>query len=331
MRAMILAAGIGTRLLPLTSSCPKALVPLRGATMLEFWVERLYRCGFDAVFLNAYHHKDRLAFAVSERQWPIPVKVLNEPALLGTGGGIRSAAEHFGDESFAVINVDVVSDADLRLLYASHKLAGAEVSLLVHDWPAFNNVAVSEDGLVLGFGQEAQAIVERVNGVRLMAFTGIHFINPSALAGTAPGVPGDILDIYRTLIVRGVFPAAITQPGLLWREMGSVESYRNLTRELAEIKPGRLLPVKTGEHVSIHPDAVVHPESSLKGSVVAGRGTRICQGASLEDVILWDKVTIEKGATLKDCIVADGMTISGRHSGKIFVLREDAKTRRKTL
>lgn len=318
MRAMILAAGLGTRLLPLTNARPKALMPLRGATMLEYWVERLYRCGFDAVFLNAYHHKDRVALAVSEGQWPIPVKVLNETVLLGTGGGIRSAAEHIGDEPFAVINVDVVSDADLRLLYASHKVAGAEVSLLLHDWSAFNNVAVSEHGLVLGFGQEGQRIANRMSRVRLMAFTGIHFINPSALAGAAPGVPGDILDIYRTLIARGVFPAAVTQQGLLWREMGSVDSYRRLTRELARIEPGRLLPVKTGEHVSIHPDAVVHPDSSLKGSVVAGRGVRICEGASLEDVILWDEVTIERGAALKDCIVADGMIISGRHSGKIF-------------
>ncbi len=92
MRAMILAAGLGTRLLPLTNCRPKALAPLRGVTLLEFWIERLYRSGFDAVFLNAYHLKDRLAAAVSERQWPIPVTVLREPVLLGTGGGIRSAA-----------------------------------------------------------------------------------------------------------------------------------------------------------------------------------------------------------------------------------------------
>ena len=89
MRAMILAAGFGTRLLPLTNSRPKALVPLRGVTMLEFWIERLYRCGFEAAFLNAYHLKDRLSAAVSQRQWPIPVTVLSESVLLGTGGGIK--------------------------------------------------------------------------------------------------------------------------------------------------------------------------------------------------------------------------------------------------
>jgi mannose-1-phosphate guanylyltransferase len=315
---MILAAGLGTRLLPLTNCRPKALMSLRGVTLLEFWIERLYRYGFDAVFLNAYHLRDRLAAAVSEKQWPMPVKVLDEPVLLGTGGGIRSAAEHFADEPFAVINVDVISNADLNTLYERHKLAGAEVSLLLHDWPEFNNVAVSEDGSVLGFGREAEEIKKRGNGVRLMAFTGIHLISPSALAGSAAGVPADILNIYRKLIAQGAAPRAITQRGLFWREVGSVQSYGKVTGELARLDPGLLPPVRTGENISIHPEAVVHPDCILKGSIVAGQGVRICEGVSLEDVILWDDVRIDKGSSLKDCIVADGMSISGSHTGKIF-------------
>jgi len=318
MRAMILAAGLGTRLLPLTTCRPKALMSLRGVTLLEFWIQRLYRYGFGSVFLNAYHLKDRLAAAVSERQWPMPVEVLNEPVLLGTGGGIRSAAGHFADEPFAVINVDIISNVDLNTLYERHKLAGVEVSLLLHDWPEFNNVAVSEDGFVLGFGREAEEIKKRGNGVRLMAFTGIHFINPSALAGVAAGVTGDILNIYRRLIAQGASPMAITQRGLFWREVGSVQSYGKVTRELAQLDPGFLLPVKTGENISIDPGAVVHPDCSLKGSVVAGKGVRICEGVSLENVILWDDIRIEKGSSLKDCIVTDGMSISGSHTGKIF-------------
>ena len=325
---MILAAGLGTRLLPLTNFRPKALFPIRGITMLEFWIDRLCRFGFDAAFLNAYHLGEYLAATVLERQWPIPVSVLGEPVLLGTGGGIKSASRHFGDDPFVVINVDIISDAAMRSLYERHKLEGAEVSLLLHDWPEFNNVAVSGEGFVLGFGSEAEEIQEKVNGVRLMAFTGIHFINPSALADVAPGIPCDILSIYRKLISKGVYPRAITQENLFWREMGSVSSYMGVTGELARLAPGRLPPVKTGEYVSIGPEAVVHPDCCLKGSVVAGRGVRICEGVCLEDVILWDDVRIEEGSSLKDCIAADGVSISGRHTGKIFApdlpAREDA-------
>jgi mannose-1-phosphate guanylyltransferase len=318
MRAMILAAGLGTRLLPLTNSRPKALVCLRGVTLLEFWIDRLNRCGFNEVILNAYHLKDRIAEAVSAKQWPIPVKVLNEPVLLGTGGGIRAAAELFGEEPVAVINVDIISNIDLISLYERHKLSGAEVSLVLHDWPEFNNVAVNKEGSVLGFGHEAETAQMRGNGVRLLAFTGVHFINPSALAGTASGVPGDILNVYRGLIAKGAPPRALFQQDLFWREVGSVESYRKVTNELTQLKPDYLRPVPTGENISIHPEAIIHSGCSLKGSVVAGSGVRISEGVCLEDVILWNDIRIEKGSSLKNCIVADGMTISGSHTGKIF-------------
>jgi mannose-1-phosphate guanylyltransferase len=304
--------------MPLTTGRPKALVPLRGVTMLEFWIDRLYRLGFESVLLNAYHLAEDIVSTVTERQWPIPVSAIREPVLLGTGGGIRSALDHFDEDPFIVVNVDIISDADLPSLYEQHRRSGAEVSLLLHDWPEFNHVAVNEEGFVLAFGREAKEIRATDNGVRLMAFTGIHFINPSALADVAAGVPSDIIDIYRKLISRGVFPRAIMQENLFWREMGSVRSYIKVIGELALLDPGRLPPVKTGEYVSIGPETVVHPDCTLKGSIVAGRGVRICRGVSLQDVILWDDVRVEEGSSLKDCVVADGMSISGRHAGKIF-------------
>lgn len=318
MRAMILAAGFGTRLLPLTNCRPKALTPLRGVTMLEFWIERLFRCGFDEVFLNAFHFKERIGAAVCGKQWPGPVRVLNEPVLLGTGGGIRSAAQHAEGEPFAVVNVDVLSNADLGALYERHKLSGAGVSLLLHDWPEFNHVAVSKDGFILGFGREAQEIRRKDKSTRLLAFTGIHFIDPSAVADVACGAPCNIIEVYRRLIAKNDPPAALFQQDLFWREMGTVESYAKLTRELAGLGPGLFHPIKTGQAVTIHSEARINPDCRLAGSVAIGRGAVVCEGVSLENVILWDDVRVEKGSCLKDCIVADGMNICGSHTGKIF-------------
>ncbi|MDR3557424.1 MAG: NDP-sugar synthase [Syntrophobacteraceae bacterium] len=318
MRAMILAAGLGTRLLPLTNCRPKALTPLRTVTMLEFWIENLCRCGFEGVFLNAFHRQERIGAAVSKGRWPIPVKVLYERVILGTGGGIRSAAEQAGEEPFAVVNADILSDADLGALYELHRLSGARVSLLLHDWPEFNNVAVSKDGLVLGFGSEAKEILAKNETVRLMAFTGIHFINPSALAWVPLGAPCDIIQVYRELIARNEPIAALFQKDLFWREMGAPGSYAKLTMELAGLAPGRFDPIRTGEAVTIHPQARIHPGCRLEGSVAVGGGSVVCEGVSLENVILWDDVRIEKGSCLKECIVADGMNISGHHTGKVF-------------
>jgi mannose-1-phosphate guanylyltransferase len=319
MRAMILAAGLGTRLHPLTLIRPKVLMPLRGTHVLDFWIERLHLCGFRSVIINAYHLKEDLVAAVSRGKWPIPVQVLSEPVLLGTGGGIRTALESFGAEPLAVINGDIICDAPLDKLYRQHVRSGAEVSMLLHDWPEFNNVGVDENGSILGFGKEVEAIGNSQNGHRLLAFTGIHFINPSALRGFPAGVPRDILEIYRGLITRGVPPRALFYPSLFWREMGSIESYKRLTNELGVLAPGILPPLRTGEEICIHPEASVAPGSQLKGSVIAGRGARIAEGAHLEDVILWDNVRVDAGSYLKSCIVADGMRISGNHSGKVFV------------
>ncbi|MCE5334825.1 MAG: NDP-sugar synthase [Desulfobacteraceae bacterium] len=319
MRAMILAAGLGTRLHPLTSVRPKVLVPLLGVSMLRFWVERLHACGFEDVVLNAYHRKEHLADAVSRGDWPIPVEVLPESVLLGTGGGIRNALDSFGDETFVVINGDIVCDAPLAELAEEHRRSGAAVSLLMHDFPEFNNVAVGKDGAVLGFGREAEKMAAAGNGFRKMAFTGIHFINPAALADARKGVPGDILTVYRGLIAKGFPPVSLTCPNMFWREMGSIASYRALSAELTRLESGFLPPLPTGEAVLLHPEAVVEKDVGLSGVVVAGRGARIGAGARLENVIMWENVRIGPGSRLNDCIVADGMRVCGDHSGRVIV------------
>ncbi|MGC9194687.1 MAG: sugar phosphate nucleotidyltransferase [Syntrophobacteraceae bacterium] len=318
MRAMILAAGLGTRLLPLTNCRPKALVPLRTVTMLQFWIERLSQCGFESVCLNAFHRKQCLGAAVGLKKWPLPVKVLYEPLLLGTAGGIRLGAEHGGDTPLAVVNADVLSNADLGLLYQRHRLSGAGVSLLLHDCPQFNNVAVGIDGFVLGFGKEAKQICKKDHHIRLLAFTGIHFLNSSVLAGIPPGVACDIIQVYRELIAKNDPPAALFQQDLFWREMGSIQSYRKLTLELAKLPASFLAPIITGQTLTIARQARIHPSCRLEGSVVISPGVVAGEGVSLENVIIWDNVHIEKGSYLKNCIVTDGMKIFGRHTGKIF-------------
>jgi len=310
VRAMILAAGLGTRLLPLTRICPKVLVPVRGTPILDFWIQRLHRCGFEKAVLNAYHLKDKLVDAVSRKEWPIDVEVHCEPVLLGTGGGIRTAVELFEDEPFAVINGDIICDVPLNVLYSEHLRSGAEVSMLLHDWPAFNNVAVDSEGSVVGFGKDAEKVHSHRDGLRMLAFTGIHFVNPSALKEYPSGIPGDILSIYRNLIARGTPPRALFSPGLFWREMGSMESYMGLSAELGALERGSLPPFHTGYPACIHPEAVISRDVRMRGSVVVGRGVRIQERVCLENVIIWDNACVEAGSVLKDCVVADGLKVA---------------------
>lgn len=321
MRAMILAAGLGTRLLPLTNFRPKVLFPLRGVTMLDFWIERLHRSGFDRVVVNAFHLKEELGLTVSEKSRPIDVQVLYEPVLLGTGGGIRNALDALKDEPFVVINGDIVSDAPPDLLLKQHVESCAEVSLLLHDWSEFNNVAVDESGSILGFGKDLERLRQEGLQFRKLAFTGIHFISPSAIRPYSPG-PGDILTVYRRLIAAGKPPKALFHNGLFWREMGSISSYMGLNSELARLVPDFLPPLCTGREITIDPDASVAGDVELTGSVVIGRGVRIAKNARLENTILWDDVQIIEGAHLRNCIVSQGMKISGSHSDEVLVPEE---------
>lgn len=320
MRAMILAAGLGTRLRPLTLVRPKVLTPLAGAvTVLEYWVSSLHRAGFESVVINSFHLHEELVRTVRETDWPIPVEVLAEPVLLGTGGGLANALDHFRGEPFAAVNGDIVCRLPLGDLHREHATSGHPASLLLHDCPAFNNVAVDSRGFILGFGREAFQLAGA--GVRLLAFTGIHFIRPEILQDLPRGVPGDILTVYRRLIAEGRPPKALFSEGLYWREMGSLDAYRALTAELGKLPAGFLPPLATGRNVLAHPRASIEDGCRLTGVVTAGKGTRIMAGAEVENSILWDGVRVEPGARLRDCIVTDGVAVAGDHAGEIITGR----------
>ncbi|MHC1742107.1 MAG: sugar phosphate nucleotidyltransferase [Syntrophobacteraceae bacterium] len=319
MKAMILAAGLGTRLRPLSFIRPKVLTPLWGMTMLEYWMGRLAREGVEAVIVNAFHLSEPLVDGVKSRSWPIPVEVSLERELLGTGGGIRYALDFFGGECFLVINGDILCSMDLAAFYADHLDSGTLVSLVMHDCPEFNNVAVSQSGRILEFGKEARALAARSNDARLLAFTGIHCVRPEAFESLDIGKPGDILDVYRRLIARGEPPRAYLPASLVWREMGSLASYAVLHKELAVQPPDAYPPLVTGGAVRIHASSVVAEDVALSGYVVVGEGCRVGAGTVLEDVVLWDGVDVAEGSSLTRCIVGDGARVSGRHQDEVLV------------
>lgn len=319
MRAMILAAGLGTRLRPLTLVRPKVLVPVAGVPVLDFWVEQLHLAGFEAVIVNAFHLSEELAAEIRSRNWPIPVDVRVEPVLLGTGGGIANAADFFKGAPFVVINGDVICSVDWDAILDRYRSSNDPVCLLLHDCPKFNNVAVDEAGFILGFGKEAFEMKTTGRNVRLQAFSGIHFMVPEILADLPPGEPGDILTVYRKLIQAGKPPRALYSPGIFWREMGAVESYMDLHAEIPRFDEDFLPPLPTGRRIWIHERAHVAPGVILKGYVSIGAESIVMEGSELEDVIIWDRGTIGAGSRLCDCIVGDGAAVRGVHRKEVIV------------
>lgn len=177
MKALILAAGVGSRLRPLTDTTPKALIEIEGSTMLELVARRLKAAGVTELVVNAHHHAQKVAdFLRAKEGFGLRVEVSREDELLlDTGGGLKKASWFFDDSKpFLVHNVDVLSDIDLSALIAAHQAAGALATLAMHDRPSRRKLLFSRDGRLLGRATETPP-----PGTRALAFSGVYAVSPA--------------------------------------------------------------------------------------------------------------------------------------------------------
>jgi len=156
MKAMILAAGLGTRLRPLTDNIPKALVELNGRTLLEITIERLKSFGVTEIIVNVHHHAEKIAaFLKYKNNFAIRIELSREDTLLlDTGGGLKKAAWFFQDENsdepFLLHNVDVLTTTDFRQMLAAHKKSSALATLAVQERPSSRQLLFDQNNLLAG-------------------------------------------------------------------------------------------------------------------------------------------------------------------------------------
>jgi len=188
---MILAAGLGTRLRPLTNDRPKALVKVAGRTLLEITLERLRDAGVDAVIVNAHHFSDMVVeFLHGMKNSGMRIEVSVEADLLDTGGGLKKASWFFledgqSDEPFFLHNVDVLSRIDLRAIMDEHRRTGALATLAIQKRKTSRYLLFDAEGGLCGRRFEDQGSPEWVRGAvpdaQALAFSGIHVISPRML------------------------------------------------------------------------------------------------------------------------------------------------------
>jgi mannose-1-phosphate guanylyltransferase len=128
MKALILAAGFGTRLAPHTRTIPKALFPVAGIPVLERMITHLKRAGCTGIAVNAHHLADRIQSYLAKNDFGVPVTLSREPEILGTGGAIRHLAGYWDNDPFIVVNADIVTDIDLAEVYHRHLDQDASVT-----------------------------------------------------------------------------------------------------------------------------------------------------------------------------------------------------------
>ena len=308
MKAMILAAGLGTRLEPLTRIRPKPLFPVLNRPLLDIIVEQLRGMGATAVIINAHHLADQVEQFVRRGEWGLQVEVRVEPEILGTGGGIKNCADFLRDAPFfMVVNADVYHTFDLSPAIRYHRESGNLATLILCDHPHFNQVGIDGEGRIVSVGEEL--IIPSTSATKLLTFTGIHIISPQLLDVMPSGGFFGIMELYTELAARGEAIRGYQMQGGYWRDIGRVDDYKDLHRDLLgkEEKP------------IIHPEASLAEGVHIEGFVCVGKGTRIMRGSFIKDSIIWDEVRIEEGSIVEGCIVGDRTQVTGEHRGEVLI------------
>lgn len=244
MKAMILAAGLGTRLRPLTNDRPKALVEIAGHTLLEITLRRLRTFGVQDVIVNTHHYADSIARYLQEhRNFGMRIAISHEETLLDTGGGLKKAAPFFLDspgdsqEPFILHNVDVVSTIDLARMLRLHTEQNALATLAVQDRNTARPLLFDEAGQLCGrrTGPDAEAEWARpAHPAQPLAFSGIHILSPRLFAGMEEQGKFPIIPAYLRLAARGEKILAFRADEYYWRDLGRPESLAQAARDLAD-------------------------------------------------------------------------------------------------
>jgi len=307
-KAMILAAGLATRLRPLTGSRPKVLIPIQNRPLLHWLVEYLCSAGAEEVIVNTHHLSDRLVDSVQGENFPIPLHVQVEKILLGTGGGILNVADFWDERPFVVINGDILSSIDLREVCLKHERSGATVTLVLKDEPRFNRVRVADDGRILSFSGGLE---------KHLAFTGIHVLNPEVLAIIPADIPISIIDCYLQLISKGKKVMAHVVKGQYWRELGSLEGYLQVHQELFQLRKAPLQGLQVAGKPVVHQSARLGPNTRLDGMVCIGQESEVESDVEIQGSIIWDQVRVKAGCSIRRSIIGDGVVVTKSLEGVV--------------
>jgi mannose-1-phosphate guanylyltransferase len=303
---MVLAAGLGTRLRPLTNEITKPMVPVLDRPVMAHILDLLDRHGFDQTIANLHYFPDSIREHFGER-----LTYRYEPELLGTAGGVRACAEFFGEDSFLVISGDALTDIDLGALVARHRQSGGIATLAVKQVPDTREYGVvlhDREGRITGF-QEKPAPEEALSE---LGNCGIYVFTPE-IFDYFPERPfvDWAQDVFPTLLA-GDVPFHIHEVREYWNDVGSLGELRQGTFDALR---GELRLEVEGEEVApgvvLAGDGALPADVEIEGPAWIGRDVQIGAGVRLMGpVVLGDGAAIGDRAQLRETIVFPGTTVA---------------------
>ena len=249
MKAMILAAGLGTRLRPLTDDRPKALVTIAGRTLLEIAVTRLREFGVRELIVNVYHRAEMIVeYLQAHRNFGLRIEISREEILLDTGGGLKKAAWFFlepGESAcrpFLLHNVDVLSTVDLDRMMQFHAEHNALATLAMQDRETSRYLLFDRESQLCGRRAGKDGVPELVRPTeqpKALAFCGIQILSPRIFEEIREEGVFSIIPLYLRLAAQGEKVIAFRADGSYWRDLGRPQSLNEAAKEMASgLYPG---------------------------------------------------------------------------------------------
>jgi mannose-1-phosphate guanylyltransferase len=334
MKAMLLCAGLGERMLPLTRALPKPALPVLGRPMAAQTLARLARHGVDTAVVNLHHLPGVLREALGDGL-ALGLRHLRytwEEKLLGTGGGIRNAAAYLrGGEPFLVVNSDCLSDVDLGAALATHRHSGLAATLVLFGpRPGYSTVDVDAEGRVRSIAGRPPADPDVVAGRYL--FTGVQVLEPELLERIPAGSPSDIVRDVHLQLVADRRVGAYVHRGVWW-DLGSCAGYLRGCLDLLELPEDRRREVAETDDVVQFGEATVavgagadfHSGVELRGRVALGSRCHVGEGSTIEDSVLLPGARIGPGCTIRCSIVGPSAEVPAAVDLEQVVACEDAR------
>ena len=328
VRAYLMAAGLGTRLYPLTGLTSKPMVPILNRPVMEHLLRLLRRHGVTEIAANLHYHPDKIrAYFGDGSEFGVEVRYNLEERLLGTAGGADAFREFLTGSTFLVMSGDGLTDIDLTAFLAAHKASGGIATMAVKevDDPSLYGVVVHDDAMrVVGFQEKPP----RAEALSTLCNCGIYAFEPEIFDYVAPGAFVDwAKDVFPALLGEGR-PFHCWELTTYWNDVGNIEQYRlsNFDALLGRVDlevPGRQISpsVWVGQGTEIEPGVrleapillgagcLIEAGAELIGPLIIGDGCVVERGAVLEGVIQWDGAKAGRGSRLAGSILGRNVVV----------------------
>jgi mannose-1-phosphate guanylyltransferase len=322
MKAIILCAGIGKRLRPLTEHWPKPSIPVLGQPVFRFAVAELKRAGVTAVGINTHHRAEAMEAVASAEcaRAGLHLEIVREPIIQGTAGGIRGLRRLVEHDDFLVINGDVLFPLDLDRIQRAHRRAGAPATMILIRMPSgesYAPVEVDSSGRVrriAGHGTGGEAL-------QPWHFTGVHVLSPAVLNLISPHGPEDInRDVYPRMLAQGMpIHAEIVEGD--WSELGTPERYLRTQldilagRALKELSPSPFSGAERKGHNQWRRSGARVKAAQIQGPAFFDENCEIEAGAVVgPEVYVGSRALVRKGSRLQCSVVLEDTEIdTGEH------------------